>query len=97
MPRYIDADELLKLYTLNIPEEKYFNVPLEVVQQNIKDMITADVQEVRHGKWVLEYEPDGHPYCFHCSVCDDDFHYISIKTAYKYCPNCGAKMDLGEK
>lgn len=30
--------------------------------------------------------------CFHCSVCDDDFHYIGAFVATKYCPNCGARM-----
>ena len=56
----------------------------------------ADVAPVRHGRWILEREPDGKPYCFHCSVCDDDFHYIGITVAYDYCPNCGAEMDGGE-
>ena len=58
--------------------------------------IIVDVAPVRHGRWILEREPDGKPYCFHCSVCDDDFHYIGITVAYDYCPNCGAKMDGGE-
>lgn len=47
-----------------------------------------------HGKWILEREPDGKPYCFHCSVCDPDFHYIGITVAYDYCPNCGAEMEV---
>ena len=54
---------------------------------------TAEVVEVRHGRWILEREPDGTPYCFHCSVCDDDFRYIGIMAATDYCPNCGARMD----
>lgn len=53
----------------------------------------ANVAEVRHGRWILEREPDGTPYCFHCSVCDNDFHHIGIMTATDYCPNCGARMD----
>ena len=63
------------------------------ITDRIKSAPTADVVEVVHGEWVLEREPDGKPYCFHCSVCDNDFHYIGIKTAFDYCPNCGAKMD----
>lgn len=54
---------------------------------------TAERQDVRRGKWLLEIDPNGNPYCFHCSVCDDDFHYTGIKTVYDFCPNCGAKMD----
>lgn len=53
----------------------------------------ADVAPEVHGRWMLELTPDGKPYCFHCSVCDDDFHHIGIKVASKYCPNCGARMD----
>lgn len=49
-----------------------------------------------HGRWVVEKEPDGKPYCFHCSVCDVDFCRIEITAAYPYCPHCGAKMDLEE-
>lgn len=51
---------------------------------------------IKHGKWILEREPNGKPLCFHCSVCDNDFHYVGIKTLYNYCPNCGTKMD-GER
>lgn len=51
-----------------------------------------DAEPVRHGHWILEREPNGKPYCFHCSVCDYDFHHIGIKSATDYCPNCGAKM-----
>lgn len=54
---------------------------------------TEDVQEVKHGKWILEKEPNGKPYCFHCSVCDDDFHHVGIHCATDFCPNCGAKMN----
>ena len=65
--------------------------------QCANDVITripaADVAEVRHGRWILEREPDGTPYCFHCSVCDNDFHHIGIMTATDYCPHCGARMD----
>lgn len=46
-----------------------------------------------HGRWILEREPNGKPYCFHCSVCDSDYHCIGIVVASDYCPNCGAKMD----
>lgn len=65
----------------------------------VKILIKApavDVQEVKHGKWMLEREPNGKPYCYHCSVCDNDYHFIGIKVQYRYCPNCGAKMDGGE-
>lgn len=66
---------------------------IDAAIRELDDLPAADVQEVRHGKWLLERELDGTPYCFHCSICDDDFGCIGITTAYDYCPNCGAKMD----
>lgn len=50
---------------------------------------TADVQEVRHGKWER-------------SIFAQDFHRCSCCSAvwnreFEYCPHCGAKMDGEEK
>ena len=66
---------------------------------DIEDTPAADVAEVVHGRWMLEREPDGKTYCFHCSACDSGFSHISIYNVgdWNYCPNCGAKMDGGEE
>lgn len=62
----------------------------------------ADVVEVVHGEWVLEYGDYGK---MMCSVCKkepqtekipDPFDVYQMTEAYitsDYCPNCGAKMD----
>ena len=48
-----------------------------------------DVQEVRHGKWIEN------PYLLgtsnFCSLCGENYGMPHGK--YKFCPNCGAKMD----
>lgn len=62
-----------------------------------KDTSAADVASVVHGYWTLERDPDGEPVCYHCSACDSDGHHTSMRIAYKYCPNCGAKMDGKER
>lgn len=54
---------------------------------------SADVVEVRHGKWVDNGDRDRNgvpkPFAIFCSVCES-----SAGTSWmKYCPNCGAKMD----
>lgn len=68
----------------------------------------ADVAEVRHGRWVhgrevgREYLGDclvGIFYdrwtCSECGYIIDDHEYSRIN--YKFCPNCGAKMDGGDE
>lgn len=48
-------------------------------------------EPVRHGKWDAEYEYEDFIRAF-CSVCGEESKYM-----YKFCPNCGAKMDGGTK
>lgn len=66
---------------------------VDVVGDIIYNLPVADVAPVVHGYWTLERDPDGEPVCYHCSACDSDGHHTSMRIAYKYCPNCGAKMD----
>ena len=75
----------------------YFIIPAKKkpILSCIKKYFTNNEYDTQMlGKWVLEKEPDGKPYCFHCSVCDDEFSRIDIKVKYPYCPYCGAKMDV---
>ena len=46
---------------------------------------TADVVEVRRGKWV--YGEFDIPHCSECGV------EVMPNNVSNYCPNCGAKMD----
>lgn len=65
----------------------------EYIENAIQEIPKVDVCVQEHGVWWLEREPDGNPYCYHCSKCDLDGHFIHIRSATEYCPNCGAKMN----
>ena len=68
---------------------------INAAYEAIQSEPAADVAPVVHGRWILERDPAGKPVCYHCSACDSDGSHTSIRIAYKYCPNCGAKMDGG--
>lgn len=98
MSKYIDRQALLDA----IPptkEDKQISLYGAVADfiSLVCDVPAADVVPVVHGHWTLERDPDdgNKPVCYHCSVCDSDGCHTSIRIAYKYCPNCGAKMDGG--
>lgn len=100
MARYIDADNLInELSAACMPIYEKGITGILGDNSSIADIIneqpTADVQEVKHGYWIPERDPDENSriQCYHCSICDDDFHYIGAFIATKYCPNCGARMD----
>lgn len=66
-------------------------------RKNINDVIdgvpAADVEPVRHGEWIIIEDE----YCGYakCSVCGDEFTSWEGDCAItRYCPSCGAKMDL---
>lgn len=63
----------------------------------LENASTVDVQEVKHAK-DLQSECAFSSWTFECSRChffdDDTYCIVSQIDSIKYCPNCGAKMDL---
>ena len=101
MARYIDVEPLedkLKEHIKKTESELMLGA-LSTFLRLLDITPTADVAPVRHGRWI-EYgeNKDGtHNIC--CSVCDGFFkskgHANSCYTRnkYRYCHNCGARMD----
>lgn len=94
MPRYIDAEpfegmHIMKSFDVEINETPYSTIKSYTVTEyarvkDVDDVPTADVQEVKHGKW--DYGQNIFP-CF-CSECGQEADMV-----YAYCPHCGARMD----
>ena len=76
-----------------ISREDVINITAETgaweTQNRVRELPAADVQPVKHGKWI-DYNPDNEndPRCI-CSVCGSVEFPLS---RHKYCPNCGADM-----
>lgn len=70
----------------------------------IKNIPAADVAPVRRGRWLNFYGDFSTAECDICAEiyevspdepCRKEF-FDAFKEFYKFCPNCGAKMDLEE-
>lgn len=81
--RLIDADELVKKWTIASPEP--YNTDAVEVLDSIREAPTVDATPVVHGHRI----DDGGFYT-RCSQCDGVLPLYA-----NYCPNCGAKMDGG--
>lgn len=94
MARYIDKDKLvnkLKEDYATLVKERWFDDYVQGYSSAIDDVAvepTADVQEVRHGKWITVGEGiTERTVCSNCKSQKGSF----MKPLF--CNQCGAKMD----
>lgn len=60
----------------------------------IDSMPTIEAEPVKHGRWIDKEDPYG--FFDTIPVCSECGHTTKMREKYRYCPNCGAKMDLDE-
>ena len=90
MPTYIEKGALL----MELNDTDIFDTynDYSMVFDTIDNFPTADVAPVRHGEWVEEDTAITCPICTRSY--DTDFEIKrSVVLRFKYCPECGAKMD----
>lgn len=99
MPRLIDADALVEKAYWHGEHPNVDNLFAEGVDavdvSDIEEAPTIEAEPVRHGYWE---NANGRPktYIRKCSVCGKEAYFCGRGCSYKFCPNCGAKMDKGE-
>ena len=102
MSDYIKREDAIKSIKPMVgiwADDGRFYVDYQRVLDIINNELSADVVEVRHGKWSHNYVKDGMEYNdwfnLHCSVCGETQRDAWGK--WNYCPYCGAKMDEEEQ
>lgn len=91
MPRYVDIEcdavtEVIGRRAFNSRED---------IREFLDNIPTADVLEVKHGKW----DNNIIGFCNVCTECGAIVERTAIKNnsgKLNYCPNCGARMDGGD-
>lgn len=85
-----------------LPRIKGLGLELLISVSDAKNMLegmkAVDAAPVKHGKWIENEGFDGDCY-YTCSVCHCDWTTIDgtpTENNMRYCPECGAKMDLEE-
>ena len=89
-----EIEEIRPLNWTDTEAEITEQLDYDIFENLVKSHPTADVQEVRHGKWELidECANEG-VYCSNCHKKVYRAKYANQKVRSNYCPNCGAKMD----
>lgn len=105
MAEYIERGSIeypymsMSMWGINSATCKAYNEGVKATEDAIKVMHTADVVEVRHGKW-LPSRNGINP--IRCDKCNMPALFVQEQDGFggfgfyrhpsNYCPNCGAKM-----
>lgn len=85
-------EQLIGMITSNI---------LSKVKSALSERLSADVQPAKHAKWISYGRDNDWMKYYRCSSCNGEIVDASglaeISKKYKFCPNCGARMDGGEE
>lgn len=94
-----DLEKEIEAGNVALDEDVWVNKGLRIAIRDIKDIKTADVQPVKHGRWESSQRTieTGTVYCSNCAM---EYYISDLQTVgdcngiVHYCPNCGARMDL---
>ena len=98
-----DATLAVRRYARNAIDKKVKELDvvddvIDIVKE-LERVPAADVAEVVHGEWMRTDDDWNSLTTIQCSLCGEEWCFevdedVSLLN-YKYCPNCGAKMDGG--
>ena len=88
MPRYIDAKQIRYSWMIDADGKEHDGVTLQSI---IDKVPTADVVEVKHGKWIRYGINSKSCTCSNCNI-TQTVNIYNDKVMFNYCPYCGAKM-----
>ena len=108
MTEYIDREAAIKLCN-DLSQDGFLAVNTKYMTDMLSAISTADVAPVRRGRWISDHpgkrfgtvvrlDKDGCPVdSCHCSECGE---WLTASDEYpvtgRYCPNCGAKMEVDD-
>ena len=91
-----DMQYILHIKSDKKAEKRLIDFCLESVVDVFEDTgLTADVQPVKHGRWIT-WDDSGFT---KCSCCNSEYYISDLQVVgdsegfVGFCPNCGARMD----
>lgn len=92
---YEMINEAMTAGIVNVYTAEQRRTDFEEALEAIEAVPTADVEPVRHGKWIEKHKKAFgrvREVSYDCSYCGNH-----VYCKYNYCYNCGAKMDGGNE
>lgn len=89
-----DLEKEIEAGNVALDEEVLINKGLRIAIRDIKDLKSADVQPIKHGRWIYVGSVRSWDE-IKCSACDSAFSTEDRDLILNcdFCPHCGARMD----
>lgn len=93
-----EFEEEMAFVSKPVDRDALINKGLRIALKDIKNQPAADVQPVKHGRWICNEELYYNGMT-KCSCCNEEYYTEDIQNLQEdlrtvnYCPNCGARMD----
>ena len=84
---YINRENLIQVLAHENSNTEIGRQYYGAIYQKVMNFPTADVVEVKHGRWIYETK------YYSCSICAGKRFNLLLGTDAEFCPYCGAKMD----
>ena len=95
MAKYIELEVALALIRPDKPEDEKVTITIATAKKFVRSGLyripAADVAPVVHGRWIADGD---FVICSQCEAEINQKNSLGMDNSKKYCPNCGAKMDL---
>ena len=94
------TDYIKREDAINAIRSAFTGITADTMELRVNSIPSADVAPVRHGRWIEYGENKDGTYNIRCSKCGAGLkskgraNSYYTKHKYRYCQNCGAKMDL---
>ena len=97
MTEYIERDAAVKIAekygTCNGSALGRHSGIADIIASSIDAIPAADVAPAAHGEWEIVPGSNGKAYM----VCTNCRKQQTLSGVFSYCPNCGARMDVGKE
>lgn len=102
MPKLIDKRETIRLIQDRFCSECYTKGECDGCEykyciEAVEDTPTIEAEPIRHGRWIVHTLWHGMFGLIHSECSECKFDRNGDLSSWKFCPNCGVRMDGGSE
>ena len=87
-----EHERISRKYVLDIQDDE-LRPTLKSLREFVRNRPAVDAEPVRHGRWIQVKTAPLYHYCSYCKSTHKMSKSCNKYVLFRYCPECGARMD----